>query len=118
MINAQLDTLVPICPMCSSPLAREATAIYRGIYVDFTTMLAGSPTKTDVHLTLRQAQVLRILIDARGGIVPYATFEDLLWSSEQALTFSCRCNVNVHVHRLRRKLDIEIRNVNGVGYGL
>ena len=114
--NSQLDRIVPLCPHCSFPIGVGAD--YGGVHIDLQSMRGWVDEGEKVNLHARQAQVLHILIEGRGKIIPFATFEDRMWPDEQELTFSVRINVGVHVCHLRKLLDITIRNVPGIGYSL
>ncbi len=111
-------TLIDTCPLCAAPIPASAFAEHDGIWVNTITLEAGTPTRNAVPIRPREAQVLKLLIEAHGRLVPYITFEDNIWPDEQPLSFNCRNNINVYICNLRKLLDVRFKCVPGIGYAL
>ena len=112
-------SLIPTCPTCGFTLSDHNARIveYEGTVLDLSTMKAGQTDAEGQHVSRREAQILRLLLLAKGKIVTYGSFEDLLWPDEQRLTFNLYLNVQSHVCNLRKK-GLHIRTVCGVGYAI
>ena len=74
----------------------------------------------DVHLTVKEFDLLVLLIMHPKRVFTYEMIMDLIWHEDY--TFYSRKAVNNHVSNLRKKLKIAsdvpdyIKNVYGVGY--
>ena len=72
-----------------------------------------------VELSLKQFEVLRVMVDHADQILPYDTFAEALWHSTDKRRIR---NLNVLVHRLRGKLAASypfvIKTIRSRGYGL
>ena len=72
-----------------------------------------------VHLPLREFELLRLLMDNAGIVLPRATLMNRLWGSSAPLDST---SLEVHVRRLRAKLEDDpadpkrIVTVRGIGY--
>jgi two-component system response regulator PrrA len=106
-------------------LARRAPGIKRDrmragkLVFDFAARRA-SRADRPVPITAREWDLLRVLADARGAVVP---FEDVLERAWGEVNERSRASLDVIVARLRRKLAAKdeampLRTVRGVGYVL
>jgi len=106
-------------------LARRAPGIKRdrvragGLVLDFAARRASRAGRS-VPITAREWDLLRVLGDARGMVVP---FEDVLERAWGEVNERSRASLDVIVARLRRKLAAKdeampLRTVRGVGYVL
>ena len=73
-----------------------------------------------VQASLRETELLEILLRRKEHLVPRRVMEDQLFGAGDALGSNA---VEVYVHRIRRKLEqhsasVEIKTVRGVGYML
>ncbi len=74
---------------------------------------------TRVHLPLREFELLRLLLENAGIVLPRATLMNRLWGPSAALDST---SLEVHVRRLRSKLEDDpadpkrIVTVRGIGY--
>lgn len=73
-----------------------------------------------VDASLRETELLELLLRRKEHLVPRRVMEDQLFGSGDALGSNA---VEVYVHRIRRKLErhsarVEIKTVRGVGYML
>lgn len=74
----------------------------------------------DLPVTQREWDILRVLADARGRIVPFDVLLDRVWGDA---TESARASLEVILSRFRKKLErvttqTVIRTVRGAGYAL
>lgn len=58
--------------------------------------------QTHVKLSKKELQLLKILLKARGNIVPFEELEHLIWDKSVASV-----NLRILIHRLRKKLTFE-----------
>lgn len=72
-----------------------------------------------VELSVKQFEVLRVMLDHPDQILPYSTFADALWDAFDKRRLR---NLNVLVYRLRQKLaasyPFAIKTIRSRGYGL
>jgi DNA-binding response OmpR family regulator len=70
-------------------------------------------------VTLKEFEVLKVLLENPDKVLPYSTFAESLWP---APTDRSRRNLSVLIHNLRRKLadscPFVIKTIRGRGYGL
>lgn len=67
-----------------------------------------------LDLTRREFELLKILIEAKGRLIPKRILEEKLYSWSQIVSSN---SVEVHIHNLRKKLPASyIQTVRGLGY--
>ena len=67
-----------------------------------------------LDLTCREFELLKILIEAKGRLIPKRILEEKLYSWSQIVSSN---SVEVHIHNLRKKLPASyIQTVRGLGY--
>lgn len=77
--------------------------------------------RRDVHLTSKEFAILRMLAEARGGVVSREQFLDVIWGYG---SFPTTRTVDTHVATLRNKIEQNpadprwIQTVHGAGYRL
>jgi len=76
--------------------------------------------KRAVKLTLKECQLLELLIKNKGQVITKEQILDRVWGFEMDADYN---NVEIYVHYLRKKLDcdaanIRISTVRGIGYCL
>lgn len=76
--------------------------------------------KTEVQLTSREFQLLDLLVQNKGQVVPREVILDRVWGLEADVSPN---NLDAYVRLLRRKInlpegDVVIQNVRGVGFKL
>lgn len=88
--------------------------------VDFVRQSA-TQGRRDVHLTSKEFAILRMLAEARGGVVSREQFLDVIWGYG---SFPTTRTVDTHVATLRNKIELNpadprwIQTVHGAGYRL
>ncbi len=92
---------------------RPDRVVLGALVLDFATRKALHEDRA-VPVTAREWDLLRVLADARGRVVP---FEDVLERAWGEPSERARASLEVIVARLRKKL-VPIRTVRGVGYAL
>ena len=95
------------------PGLRPDRLVLGKLVLDFGARSASS-SGVSVPITAREWELLRVLADARGRVVP---FEDVLERAWGEVSERSRASLDVIVARLRKKLA-PIRTVRGVGYVL
>ncbi len=95
------------------PGLRPDRLVLGKLVLDFGARSASS-SGVSVPITAREWELLRVLADARGRVVP---FEDVLDRAWGEVSERSRASLDVIVARLRKKLA-PIRTVRGVGYVL
>ena len=104
------------CPHCSRPYPRYE-GVWRGWSVDLTTNLVSGPRGLRVSLTRQEAEILAILLAARGEVVGLERMFVALWGSRPPT--NPYDAVRSRVVELRQQLkpnDSLVRTVRGVGY--
>lgn len=101
------------------PSLRADTVQSGEVLLDFTARKA-FVAGTEVPVTSREWDVLRVLADARGRVV---SFDDILERSWGEASEKTRASLEVIMSRLRRKLAVDggrelIRTARGLGYSL
>jgi DNA-binding response OmpR family regulator len=101
------------------PALRRSTLVLGPITLDFARRKAHVSSKP-IALTAREWDVLELLADARGRVVPFDTLLERAWGDA---TEKSRASLSVIVSRLRHKLASAadrsvVRTVQGVGYAL
>jgi len=101
------------------PALRPSTAVLGSVTLDFARRQARASSQP-IALTAREWDVLELLADARGRVVPFDTLLERAWGDA---TEKSRASLSVIVSRLRHKLaSVEdqsvVRTVQGVGYAL
>ena len=76
--------------------------------------------KEDIQLTSREFQLLDLLIQNQGMVIPREVILDRIWGLESNVSSN---NLDAYVRLLRKKIslsddDVVIHNVRGVGYKL
>lgn len=76
--------------------------------------------KTAVKLTLKECQLLELLIKNKGRAITKEQIFDRLWGFDIDANFN---NVEIYIHYLRKKLDdgdanVRIATIRGIGYCL
>lgn len=76
--------------------------------------------KREVKLTLKECQLLELLMKNKGQVITKEQILDRIWGFEIDAYFN---NVEIYIHYLRKKLDcggsdIRITTVRGIGYCL
>jgi DNA-binding response OmpR family regulator len=76
--------------------------------------------KATVKLTLKECQLLELLIKNKGQVITKEQILDRIWGFEMDADYN---NVEIYVHYLRKKLDckacdVSITTVRGIGYCL
>ena len=79
-----------------------------------------SGENTAVKLTLKECQLLELLVKNKGRVITKEQLLDRIWGFEMDSDYN---NVEIYVHYLRKKLDncasnIRINTVRGIGYCL
>jgi DNA-binding response OmpR family regulator len=74
----------------------------------------------EIQLTSREFQILDLLLQNRGRVVPRQVIIDRIWGLDTEVTSN---NLDAYVRLLRKKLDLPfskplISNVRGIGYKL
>lgn len=74
---------------------------------------------TEIQLTAREFQLLDLLIQNKGNVVPREVILDRIWGLDANVSSN---NLDAYVRLLRKKIDIsndvEIQNLRGIGYKL
>jgi DNA-binding response OmpR family regulator len=75
---------------------------------------------TEVQLTSREFQLLDLLIQNKGRVVPREVILDRIWGLDADVSSN---NLDAYVRLLRRKVDLSgddviIQNVRGIGFKL
>lgn len=73
-----------------------------------------------IQLTSREYQILDLLIQNSGKVVPREVIIDRIWGLDSEVTSN---NLDAYVRLLRKKLDVPsekplVSNVRGIGYKL
>lgn len=90
------------------------------LVLDTTQCKAAFGGSSPVKLTLKECQLLELLIKNKGQVITKEQILDRIWGFEMDADFN---NVEIYVHYLRKKLDcaaanIRIATIRGIGYCL
>jgi len=66
-----------------------------------------------VELTQKASELLLVLLEAQGKVVPLEQIKERLWSSAEA---SSNGSLRVYVTQLKKYFPTQIHNIRGVGY--
>lgn len=104
------------CPHCNRPMPRHEGS-WQGWSVNLDANTAQGPTGAVVQLSRREAELLQILVAARGSVVPHERIYALLWGIRPPEDPAS--NVRVFVSHIRRALEaygVTLRSMKDVGY--
>ncbi len=101
------------------PITRAAVLELGDLRLDFDARRARARGE-ELPVTEREWDILRVLADARGRVVPFDTLLERVWGDA---TEGTRASLEVILSRLRKKIDgvaphPVIRTVRGAGYAL
>lgn len=74
---------------------------------------------TEIQLTVREYQVLDLLMQNRGHVVPRDVILDRIWGLDASISSN---NLDAYIRLLRKKInltdEVEIQSIRGIGYKL
>ncbi|MPL67982.1 Transcriptional activator protein CopR [bioreactor metagenome] len=107
-------------------LARRSNAILKDEIIQAGNLILNRTTRsvlrdeTDIQLTVREFQVLDLLMQNKGHVVPREVILDRIWGLEANVSSN---NLDAYIRLLRKKIslsddDVEIQNIRGIGFKL
>ncbi len=107
-------------------LARRGVVPFQGEIIQNRSLVLNRSTHTvqhgnlEIQLTSREFQILELLLQNSGRVIPREVIIDRIWGADSDVTSN---NLDAYVHLLRKKLGQAfdnplIANVRGVGYRL